>query len=396
MYRSQQRFRSDHHKVYTEEVNKIALSSNDDKRIQTFDKITTYPNGTNVSMVCKNQILLKNKFINSKSQSLIDKSKALRKESQALRNNSLLLRNELKEIRAASNNIKNKSYLPRIESKILRNKSNESMSLIDKSQVLRKESQALRNTSLLLRNELKEIRAESNNIKNKSYLHGKDSQMLRNKLAKNVIREKSLQIIDRPQKSIKSDNDNSKLQVIININNENKNINKKHTVKNKSDLLNKMSNNNILSTKISLQDRKIFNYMEMILKKFICGKFYLIKSNKNKFIIHQRNRSLKNIKIIMRKEEIFIRIEKIFKKLERSVEINIDNNQIMMVISIIRKNVNRNPYISIFDNKISSYTLFNKRNLNLYTNDEMGYIGMRREIKIEVLFVLSKKKMQRL
>ena len=45
--KSQQRFRSDHHKVYTEEVNKIALSSNDDKRIQTFDKITTYPYGTN-------------------------------------------------------------------------------------------------------------------------------------------------------------------------------------------------------------------------------------------------------------------------------------------------------------------------------------------------------------
>ena len=32
--RSQQRFRSDHHRVYTEEVNKIALSSNDDKRVQ--------------------------------------------------------------------------------------------------------------------------------------------------------------------------------------------------------------------------------------------------------------------------------------------------------------------------------------------------------------------------
>ena len=28
--RSQQRFKSDHHKVYTEEVNKIALSSDDD------------------------------------------------------------------------------------------------------------------------------------------------------------------------------------------------------------------------------------------------------------------------------------------------------------------------------------------------------------------------------
>ena len=35
--RSQQRFRSDHYKVCTEQVNKIALSSNDDKRIQTFD-----------------------------------------------------------------------------------------------------------------------------------------------------------------------------------------------------------------------------------------------------------------------------------------------------------------------------------------------------------------------
>ena len=31
--KSQQRFKSDHHKEYTEEVNKITLSSNDDKRL---------------------------------------------------------------------------------------------------------------------------------------------------------------------------------------------------------------------------------------------------------------------------------------------------------------------------------------------------------------------------
>ena len=31
--KSQQRFKSDHHKVYTEEVNKIASSSDDDKRL---------------------------------------------------------------------------------------------------------------------------------------------------------------------------------------------------------------------------------------------------------------------------------------------------------------------------------------------------------------------------
>ena len=41
--RSQLRFKSDHHNVYTEEVNKIALNSNDNKRLQTFDRITTYP-----------------------------------------------------------------------------------------------------------------------------------------------------------------------------------------------------------------------------------------------------------------------------------------------------------------------------------------------------------------
>ena len=43
VYRSQERFRSYYHDVYTEEVNKIALSSNDDKRLQTPDRITTYP-----------------------------------------------------------------------------------------------------------------------------------------------------------------------------------------------------------------------------------------------------------------------------------------------------------------------------------------------------------------
>ena len=60
--KSQQRFRSDHHKVYTEEVNKIALSGNDDKRIQTFDKVATFPYGANVLKVCENEMLLKYKF----------------------------------------------------------------------------------------------------------------------------------------------------------------------------------------------------------------------------------------------------------------------------------------------------------------------------------------------
>ena len=56
--KSQQKFRSNHHRVYTEEVNKIALSSNDDKRLQTHDRIITYPYGTSAIKVRELDILL--------------------------------------------------------------------------------------------------------------------------------------------------------------------------------------------------------------------------------------------------------------------------------------------------------------------------------------------------
>ena len=62
--KSQQRFKSGHHNVYTEEINKIALSSNDDKRWQTFDKITTYPYGANAFKVCESEMLSKIYMIN--------------------------------------------------------------------------------------------------------------------------------------------------------------------------------------------------------------------------------------------------------------------------------------------------------------------------------------------
>ena len=45
IFKSQQRFISKNHDVYTENVNKITLSSNDDKRIVSPDKITSYPYG---------------------------------------------------------------------------------------------------------------------------------------------------------------------------------------------------------------------------------------------------------------------------------------------------------------------------------------------------------------
>ena len=58
VYRSQERFKSYYHDVYTQEVNKIALSSDDDKRLQTSDRITTYPYGTNAFKVCESEMLM--------------------------------------------------------------------------------------------------------------------------------------------------------------------------------------------------------------------------------------------------------------------------------------------------------------------------------------------------
>ena len=59
LLKSKQIFKNERHDVYTEEINKIALSSNDDKRLQTFDRITPYPYGTRAGKVCKTELLSK-------------------------------------------------------------------------------------------------------------------------------------------------------------------------------------------------------------------------------------------------------------------------------------------------------------------------------------------------
>ena len=48
--------------MYTEEVNNIALSNNDDRKIQTFDGTETYPYGTNAFKVCECEMLIKDLF----------------------------------------------------------------------------------------------------------------------------------------------------------------------------------------------------------------------------------------------------------------------------------------------------------------------------------------------
>ena len=59
----QVRFKSGHHDMYTEEINKIALNYIDNKRLQTFDGITTDPDGSNAFKVCESEILAKKKAI---------------------------------------------------------------------------------------------------------------------------------------------------------------------------------------------------------------------------------------------------------------------------------------------------------------------------------------------
>ena len=88
--------------MYTEEVNKIALSSNDDKRIQTFDRVTTYPYGTNVLKVCENEVLLKkNKVMHDQVKYRLgtdDYLSALMDRSKILRRNIDTYNNMLKSI----------------------------------------------------------------------------------------------------------------------------------------------------------------------------------------------------------------------------------------------------------------------------------------------------------
>ena len=113
-----------------------------------------------------------------------------------------------------------------------------------------------------------------------------------------------------------------------------------------------------------LQDRKIFNHMRMILKKFLyeqitCDKFITTELNKYMTIMQSYNQSVKNVKITLHEGEALICVKKALKKIKRCAEIIIANNQVLLIISEIynRKRTRKKAYISICNNKIISYTL---------------------------------------
>ena len=61
--KTQQRFKSEKHNVFTEEINKIVLSSNDDKRMQSIDSIETYAYGTSKDLKSEKEEIKCNNII---------------------------------------------------------------------------------------------------------------------------------------------------------------------------------------------------------------------------------------------------------------------------------------------------------------------------------------------
>ena len=55
--KTQQRLKSRRHNVFTEEIDKIALISNDDQRIQSIDSIETYACGTSKDVVSQKEVI---------------------------------------------------------------------------------------------------------------------------------------------------------------------------------------------------------------------------------------------------------------------------------------------------------------------------------------------------
>ena len=63
MLKTQQRFKRERHNVFTEEINKIALSSNDDKRMQSIALIETYTYGMSKDLVSEKEEIKCNNII---------------------------------------------------------------------------------------------------------------------------------------------------------------------------------------------------------------------------------------------------------------------------------------------------------------------------------------------
>ena len=66
--KTQQRFKSENHNVFTEEINKIALNSNDDKRIQSIDSTETPACETKINLISEKETIKSNNTVKQYKQ----------------------------------------------------------------------------------------------------------------------------------------------------------------------------------------------------------------------------------------------------------------------------------------------------------------------------------------
>ena len=108
MIKSKFGFRYRNHEIYTEKINinKIALSSNDNKRIQDDNGINTYPHryfdNNNQKVDTKSEL----DILRGEAKALKNDSKILRKESHTIQNSSKVVREDINNIIKESHAIK--------------------------------------------------------------------------------------------------------------------------------------------------------------------------------------------------------------------------------------------------------------------------------------------------
>ena len=165
LLRSQYSFRCRFHEIYTEKINKIALSSNDDKRIQCIDKITTYPYG-----YCDTSVIIENIIDNTENTN--DASIIIENTKDTLVNientNDIHVNIEnTNDISINTNDISINTENTNANSEIDIIKK-EAQAIRERPKLLIEESQTITNSSSNIRNELEIIRKETWNIKKDS------------------------------------------------------------------------------------------------------------------------------------------------------------------------------------------------------------------------------------
>ena len=167
MIKSQFSFRSRNHEIYTEKIKKIALRSNDNKRIQDDNEINTYPHGyfdnNNKNVDTKSEL----DILREEAKALRNKSKILREEANTIQNTSKTIRKEVNDIIKEShalkeNNTVKKELNTKSELDILRE---DAKALRNNSKILRKEANTIQNSSKVVREDINNIIKESDAIK---------------------------------------------------------------------------------------------------------------------------------------------------------------------------------------------------------------------------------------